>query len=302
MAGLLSVSTLSAQQDPGSAAIADSTSFIPDTSVFRVPEDPFYRDTLYNDTFSRRNFRALELLNIPAIPESPDAKLPPSGTMKPVKDIHNNWRYFCILLLLGMIAASRLVNPAKFGAYFSALLKPKLQQELVQEQNSDISGLSILFSFFTAFAISLPLQFLLEKTSGTFSGYVIADYFLLSIGLFLCFMLKYLADIIVGHIMEIRETVTAAIFTSGILYFIFAMLLLPFFLYALLNGISIISYQYLFFSFLGIGILVLIKIVSVLIQSASRFPHPLFYLILYLCALEIVPWLFLFELVESNLK
>ena len=74
-----------------------------------------------------------------------------------------------------------------------------------------------------------------------------------------------------------------------------AMAILP--VFALINATFIQFNSPMLYFYLAGGLLIylIIKQIRVIVQVASGFPHSIIYLILYLCALEIAPYLAVFK-------
>lgn len=257
---------------------------------------PFYRDTL---------MRADSLLN-EAFPfqAGVDMKMVPAkdalGDARTRNLPSNNWRYLVILGLITGIGLVRAISPGFVLTYFTAFAKPKVLSEVLQDQNSDISGFSILMSLFTAFLYALPLQLLLWFSGMGMTDYPVGDYLLLCLLVFGFIVLRFVLSSLLGRIFEASEYVSASIYSSVFLNFFLAALLIPVYLYILLNGwfLSVPQMQWVLFG--SVVVVTLVKVFRALAQSASAFTYPVFYLILYLCTLEIGPWLWVYKLLQTN--
>lgn len=203
-----------------------------------------------------------------------------------------------VLVLMSCIGLARLASPGLVLNYFRSFLKPKLLGEVLEDQNSEISGFSILMSFFTALMYALPLQWVLWNNDRAMTDYPFGDYLLVGILIFSFIMLRFVLSSLVGRIFEARYFVTTAIYSSVFLNFFIAALALPAFLFMLLNdhvpdqrimGILLISL---------LGLTALLKNLRALTHAASSFTYPTFYLILYLCTLELGPWSWVYILLD----
>ncbi len=288
---ILSLSLVKGQDPeiPGDSTIIDST-------VNYLPQwqgHPFYRDSLANDSFLMHQFPT-QATYAPNWVKHREIL----GDPKPRHFPSNRWRFGVVLVLLSCVGIARLVSPGVILTYFRSFLKPKLLGEVLEDQNSEISGFSILMSFFTALIYALPLQWILWNNDRAMTDYPFGDYLLLGILIFSFIMLRFVLSSLVGRIFEARYFVTTAIYSSVFLNFFIAALALPAFLYMLLNdqvpdaritGIVIISL---------LAVTAFLKNIRALTHAASSFTYPTFYLILYLCALELGPWSWVYILLD----
>lgn len=272
----------------------DSTGI--DTLVNYLPQwqgHPFYRDSLANDSFLLQQFPTQGTYDPDWVKHQEIL-----GDPKPRHFPSNKWRYGVVLVLMSCVGLARLASPGVILIYFRSFLKPKLLGEVLEDQNSEISGFSILMSFFTALIYALPLQWILWNNNRAMTDYAFGDYLLLGILIFSFIMLRFVLSSLVGRIFEARYFVTTAIYSSVFLNFFIAALALPAFLYMLLNdqvpdarimGIVIITL---------LAVTAFLKNIRALTHSASSFTYPTFYLILYLCALELGPWSWVYILLD----
>jgi len=200
------------------------------------------------------------------------------------------------------VGLARVISPGVILTYFRSFLKPKLSSEVLEDQASEISGFSILMSLFTAMMYALPLQWILDISGGSMTDYPFGDYLLLTLLLFSYIVLRFVLSSIMGRVFEARYFTSTSIYASVFLNFFAAALAIGAFLFMLLNNWSIDTES------LGLVLLMLlivtasVKILRTLTHALSSFSYHWFYLILYLCAFEIAPWIWVFILLKSNLN
>ena len=256
----------------------------------------FYRDSLGNDSFLNTAFAQQGFFETTWVPNQQNL-----GNPIPRNYPSNTWRYLVLLVLMTCVGLARLVSPGVILTYFRSFLKPKLLSEVLEDQASEISGFSILMSLFTAMMYALPAQWILAISDRAMTDYPFGDYLLITLLLFSFIVLRFVLSSITGRIFEARYFVSSSIYASVFLNFFAAALAITAFLVILLN-------QWPFqLEVLGISVLILVlvvasvKILRALTHAASSFSYPWFYLILYLCAFEIAPWIWVFILLEFNL-
>jgi hypothetical protein len=261
-------------------------------------QQSFYVDTLFNDSVLEQVIKGLYDVQIVwdtafTAPEYADPLFRVQAD--------NGWRYAVLFGILFLLACVRLAAPQLMMQYSRAFFKPRLLDELMEDQRSEISGFSLFLTCIFSFAYALPFQFLLEYTGRSMTDYPWGDYALLAIFTFSYFILRFFMQALGGRIFEIRIFTTALLYSSVVLNFFLSLIFIPVYLYVLLNDTGPGSSFLMLTVVVAALSLMALKVVRSLIQSAGSFSYPAFYLILYLCALEIAPWLFLYRIIEINL-
>lgn len=254
---------------------------------------PFYRDTLANDSllntwFYHQGNNSYTWVSYQDKLGDPIRRKYPSNT----------WRYLVIASLMTAIGLVRLMSPGGIVTYFRSFLKPKFLDEILEDQNSEISSFSLLMSFITALMYALPAQWMLWKLGREMTDYPFGDYLLIGIFIFFFIVARFVLASIVGRIFEARYYVATTIYTSVFLNFFMAALSIPAFLLLMLNQWIPDERQILLALALCLLIVTILKIFRSISQAASSFPYSAFYLILYLCALELGPWSWVYILLE----
>jgi|GEM_PF-2167845 len=257
----------------------------------------FYSDSLGNDTFLNRQFAQQVFFETRWIENQQNL-----GNPVPRKYPSNTWRYLVLLALMACVGLARLINPGVILTYFRSFLKPKLLGEVLEDQASEISGFSILMSFFTAMMYALPLQWLLAISDKAMTDYPFGDYLLITLLIFSFIVLRFVLSSLTGRIFEARYFASTSIYASVFLNFFTAAIAIAAFLVMLLNNWTLdLGSLRLIFSVLLVAV-ASVKIIRALTHAASSFAYPWFYLILYLCAFEIGPWIWVFILLDLNLN
>lgn len=259
----------------------------------------FLQDTLLNDSVIQSYLPGQD-----DIPIKIDTLRQPAEFGTPVWRVRsgNTWRYMVILILMLGMAFVRLAVPGTLLRYLQGFFKPKLLRELLEDQRSEMSGFSILLSALASMSYALTLQFILWEYRIQVTDYVIGDFALYSLTIFLFLMLKYFLEAVGGRIFDAGEYSAALIYSTVYVNFTVSMLLIPGFLIVLLNDLNPGSGELVIGYLLVLALLMFIKLVRSLVQAAGTFTYPVVYLILYLCALEIAPMLFVLKILQTNLN
>lgn len=157
-------------------------------------------------------------------------------------------------------------------------------------------SLNALLFIFSTLVISLFVHLLFKafKPNVFVSGFTF--YLQLVIGIGVLLLLKYVFENIVSIILNIEHLITKYTFYKSSFRYFFSFILFPF---VIINTYSIeISSLLLNLLIVFFAIFYLIVLIWFYAKNRSLIISNLFYFILYLCALEISPYLILYKLVN----
>ncbi len=258
---------------------------------------PFYHDTLVEEIAFIRLDSLSELFEMPWVKAQDSYGTPVQRNFSA-----NNWRFALLFLLLLIIGLARLLFPGILIRFLRAFTSPKALDDLLEDQHSEMSSFSLLLSFFFYLLYAFPLQLWLWQLEFRMTDYAWGDYIVLALLIFAYFMSRYFLEVAIGRIFEARYFTATLFYYTVVLNFILAAILLPIFLYVLLNGWPVEAANVVNWIIGALLISMLIKLIRTFLHAAVSYTYPRFYLILYLCALEIMPWFVAIKLVEMNLN
>lgn len=258
-------------------------------SVFYLQKDC----TRYSfDYLNDSNFSTPTLSNLP----------PPNNNNSYVKPVPT-WVYWVVLLVLIGLIFLKYANLKLFNLVFLSLLSPNYCNETLREHDTPINLYNLVatllcvavYSLFTYF---IGKNFFIEQIHENPS----VAFLLIFIAIAVFYLLRYLAIMIVAAVLDAEYvySVLVQITISGNMWM--ALIILP--AIALIHTIFFQGYQltdFLFYSWIILMLYLVIKQVRVFVQTANNFPHSIVYLILYLCALEIAPYLVIYKLLVNKL-
>lgn len=258
---------------------------------------PFFQDTLDEEIDFLRLDSLSELYELPWIKTEDTFGTPVQRNFSA-----NNWRFALIFILLLIIGMARLLFPGILIRFLRAFTAPKALDDLLEDQHSEMSSFSLLLSFFFSLLYAFPLQLWFWQLGFMMTDYAWGDYIILAMLIFAYFMSRYFLEVAVGRIFEARYFTATLFYYTVVLNFILAAILLPLFLYVLLNGWPIDAANVVNWMIGALVLSLLIKLIRTFLHASASYTYPRFYLILYLCALEIMPWFVAIKLVEMNLN
>jgi hypothetical protein len=205
---------------------------------------------------------------------------------------------FTILLAISLviIAIAKLTAPKRFNDFILVLGNDKYLKIYSREQK-----------FFDKFDALLFSNLLLSVSTFCFIAYrlinetnnlPINNMFKLFVGIGVFILIKVLLERLIGSLFEIDKLTDQYLFQKITFKNYLGILLLP------INALLIFSFKPTLPLIYGIIILLLIINIIGLISSfkthQSVIKHNLFYFILYLCALEIAPYIILYKVFVSK--
>ena len=208
-----------------------------------------------------------------------------------------DWATYLFMLSFALIAISRTVFETRFSEFLRILISDKYIK-IYKDTSHLMSGFTILLFIVQIISFSFFIQLLLHSL-----GYVSKTDWIIFIRIFTFFgifvLSKFLIEKIVAAIFNIEEF-TEQFNLQKVSYRTFiGVVLLPINIYLFYNNSS--SNVLLFCI---IGVILAINLYTYLISLKiyqNLLIGKLFYFILYLCALEIAPYYFIYYLITKNL-
>ncbi|WP_367180691.1 DUF4271 domain-containing protein [uncultured Kordia sp.] len=207
--------------------------------------------------------------------------------------ISKDWLTLLFVTTLCLLVVTRFLFRKKFAFFLAFLFSNKYQNQVESKQENLINGFTSLlfcvqvisFSIFGYIAVTFFRPYLID-----------APYLFIKIISFMVFfiMIRYIFEKIMAVILDIEGYINAYNFHKINARNLFGLFLIPINLvlvyYDYKNKIIFFSVIFIFFSYNLIVLFLLLKNYQKLIISK------LFYFILYLCALEIAPYLVIYKL------
>tara|TARA_R110002049_G_scaffold70608_6_gene182366 strand:- start:777 stop:1421 length:645 start_codon:yes stop_codon:yes gene_type:complete len=213
-----------------------------------------------------------------------------------IRDVYSN-ELFTILLLVGMvvIAVAKLTAPKRFDDFLLVIVNSKYLKIYTREQKFLDKFDALLFG--NLILGLATFSFIIYRNIYSIKGVDINILFKLIIGIGAFILIKVLIERLIASIFEIDKLIDQYLFQKISYKNYLGLLLLP------INAILLFSFNNsLVFVYISIGLLLLVNIMGLITSfktHQSLIKHNLFYFILYLCALEIAPYLILYKVFIS---
>jgi hypothetical protein len=213
---------------------------------------------------------------------------------KPIKKVEQDWMFFLILIGWTIVAALKFGYAKYIVQVFQSAFNYSMSSRLYREQgysnNFGLFRLNLIFYLFLPFSV-----YLIARDNGVLSpGFSGIEYYLI---VFLVanayFLVKIFLYKILGSVFSQREKTGELVFNMMLYHNVLGMILLP-----VATTHSVVPAFGPISLYLVPGLIVLFYLMSVTrsIYFAIREGISIFYLILYLCALEILPILLVLKL------
>jgi len=209
-----------------------------------------------------------------------------------------SYELFTILIVLGIvfIASAKMVFPKRFNDFVYVLGNSKYLKIYSREQK-----------FFDKFDAFLFVNLVISLTIFIFIclGYeksvlipTVNDLFKLSVGISIFILAKVLLERLIGTLFELDPLIDQYLFQKITYKNFFGLLLLP------INLLLIYRFKpslILLYSILGMRLIInFVGLITSIKTNQSLIKQNLFYFILYLCALEIAPYIILYKVFFHN--
>lgn len=209
-----------------------------------------------------------------------------------IKD--NRWLLLVSIVLLLLIGLNRILNIKRYDKLLwgSLVGAPIKSNEAVYKELSIHQFISIIVIAFTfAIGIQLMLPFPFEST---FDSGLSKYFFIVSVLIFV-YGLKAFFYHLVLTVLQVRETPNLLYSQFVMITYALAIAVLPLLLVYHYSPFIEIKPYLVLGCLLMISIFFVIRLIRTTIALAAIFPYSIFYLFIYLCTLEIIPWMIILQ-------
>ena len=233
---------------------------------------------------------------------SSQRELPYLKQIKPIYVNNNHWKIWFILSLILYLALIRLASPRKFEESAFSVFNFFFLSSIKSLNDAKFSWISVHLFIIYILSFSLILNHFFEYNQifNEFEYYQLV--WIISFSIIIIYSIKFLIYFLVGFLLNDMISSTKMIInTIQISNFLSFILLLFSIFYIYLSSLQLT--QTIFFAMLAIFFSAIIyRIIRYLLNQISNNSLPFFYLFIYICALEISPWLIFIKILNSYLS
>ncbi|NVK53203.1 MAG: DUF4271 domain-containing protein [Flavobacteriaceae bacterium] len=204
-------------------------------------------------------------------------------------DFSNNWLTLLFVFLLVLIAVMKITNTQKLYGYSRAFFLKGFITRKAEERESFFTIFNLLAYFFSILVYALFLMYLLNFIKPNFIV-EFRSYLKVVAGIGIYFSVFLIFDFLLIRTFEIKHEIASFVAAKISYFYNIAILLFPF--------LIIITYSFsnIYILLVAFVVLFLIGLILIFTNNKKLIVNKLFYFILYLCALKIVPLLILYKI------
>lgn len=299
------LNSLAASGQLSQTGVQPSDSLTESTDSLKRMEDSTWnllvREVMSSDSATQKYFSPYRPAES-AVHESTNADwAPPIGAID-VRESNNHLLVFIVFLNLAfLVSIIRLANGRNLRIFLRSLYDNPLAFRILSEQKTLFTPVNMQLLLIATGMLALGVFVNIEVSGNDFlSAHPSVLFLCIFSALISIYLLKFLLHYLMELVFEVkRGGLIISNHTIGSL-FLFAVVFFPIYLIHYLNGGWLSSRD------LGLvmGALLVLCLVYRILRTAYLinlyFPYPRVYLFLYLCGFEIVPWLILFKVGDTQ--
>ena len=206
----------------------------------------------------------------------------------------SDWVTLFFLVVLILIAVLQFNFSERFSKLFSLVYSEKYYTDYFKTRPLIFNRFHIIFFFIIIFNISLCIYFALNAFTSSESTDTFYFYFQILIMTLAYFVLRYIVGFLLGNIFELEEGQTYFTFLKISNLALISVLIFPL---LVLANYSVGGFHKFLITFsIAASIVIALFRYFVLIKNEKLSFNNLFYLFLYLCALELAPFIVIYKL------
>lgn len=300
-------------QDTSTLPLGDTFTFNPDTSYVLdslASDSVFYTvqkkngntllDSIANESNLRRIFKPYLFIQNKYVEKIKFKRdLPNAKEIVKRPAVPAPWKFWVVIFIVLYISLIRIFNPINFKTFLLSVFNLKLSERIWEEQRSAFTFIFLQMFAIYIFIASLFITFQLELKAIDFIDNRLWQFAAISGLLTLIYFGKFLMHAILGYLLKMNKLAIGFVSNTITVNNFIALVIFPLIifmnyhydeLWSVVLTQSIVS---LFFISVGY------RIIRIFMLSASFFSFPVIYLILYLCSLEILPWLIIIKYLNA---
>ncbi len=311
---LCGVARLTAQQDDD--ILKDTFTFYTDTSYVSDSlrsDSLFYSlvhaqgrwtilDSISNDSLLRKTFKPyLDITNVYSGNQSFVIRrdIPTLKEVYERESRNDNWKFWVVLFILTYIALIRITNSNNFRLFILSVFNMKLSEKIWEEHRS-IFG-SIIFQLFAIyiFIASLFITCAMEITRFSFNRNGFYQFVIIVGILMLVYIVKFIIHTSLGYLLKMKKLAIGFVSNTVSVNNFIALVIFPFIIFMIYNQhtlwTNVLNQAIVSLFFVS----VIYRVGRIFFLGNVFFSFPRIYLILYLCSLEILPWLLIIKFINT---
>lgn len=265
-------------------------------TLFNLP------DTITNDSMLRNIFYPFYQIKQQHIESEIRIKRSNLPTIKEISNRKPNqrqWKFWVICFILIYIAFVRIANPNNFKVFMISVFNLKLSQKIWSDQKGIFGFVTV--QLFTVFLLvgSLFIYNLLESSNKILDENYFGQFMLIFGILIIVYLLKFLLHTILAYLLKVPLMGLSFVYNTVFVNSFVALSVFPLVIFLLYNN------SYVYFTIISqtiIGLFfvsIFYRMTRIYLLGNQLFNLPRFYLFIYLCALEVLPWFVIVKIINT---
>jgi hypothetical protein len=312
--GLLSSVLLLAQegnpagyQRPDSFSFtADSSSILDSLAADSLPHARYafkrfgLLDSLSNDSGLRLLVKPYQFINSPFVAKMQMRKnLPTTKEIKVRERLNAPWKFWVIVFIFAYISFVRIANPNNFRVFMLSVFNLKLSDKIWDDQRSYFGFIILQLFAIYLFIAAIFINNQLEVRNIQFVGSYFVQFILVFAALMAIYLAKFLMHTILGGLLKMKKLGIGFVSNTISINNFLALVIFPLIIFTVYDHntvwSSVVAQTVVAVFFISI----IYRVVRITLLSSRFFSFPKIYLFIYLCALEIMPWLVIVKFLNS---
>jgi hypothetical protein len=285
---------------PDSAVVSDSM-FLDGSRTFRNTVNGFgLLDSLSNDSILRTLVKPFQFINTPFLAKMQVRKnLPTTKEIKLRTRENDPWKFWVIVFIFAYIAFVRIANPNNFRVFMLSVFNLKLSDKIWEDQRSFFGFVILQLFAIYLFIAAIFINNQLELRNILWVGNYFVQFILVFLGLTIIYLAKFLLHTIMGGLLKMKKLGIGFVSNTISINNFLALVIFPLIIFTVYyhNNLwsSVVAQTVVAVFFISI----IYRVVRITLLSSRFFSFPKIYLFIYLCALEIMPWLVIVKILNS---
>jgi len=206
----------------------------------------------------------------------------------------SDWVTLFFLLVLILIAVLQFNFTERFNKLFSLGFSEKYYTDYLKTRPLIFNRFHVIFFFIIIINLSLFIFFIFKELSPDSIDNQFYFFFQIVLYSIIYFLLRYIIGFVIGHILNVRDGQTYFTFLKISNLALISIMIFPL---LILSNYSVgIFHKFLITFSIVVSLLASLFLYFVLLKNEKLSFNNLFYLFLYLCALELAPFIVIYKL------
>jgi hypothetical protein len=257
-------------------------------------------DSLGNDSMLRTIVKPFQFINTPYVAKMQVRKnLPTTKEIKLRSRENDPWKFWVIVFIFAYIAFVRIANPNNFRVFMLSVFNLKLSDKIWEDQRSFFGFVILQLFAIYLFIAAIFINNQLELRNVLWVGNYFLQFVLVFMVLMVIYLVKFLLHTVLGGLLKMKKLGIGFVSNTISINNFLALVIFPLIIFTVYyhNTLwsSVVAQTVVAVFFIS----VVYRVVRITLLSSRFFSFPKIYLFIYLCALEIMPWLVIVKYLNS---